>query len=405
MGQQRTEALREAAEAEAFLSGAAERSRLAREAADAEGAKLQEARGAADALSGERMTALEEISGLRQRLGAAEAELQHLADSEGEWAGERDARVERLSGQSRLREEALRDLATAESDMKSAAEAATKAQSAAGEAGRALDEARGREQDLRREQAVLESQRALLAGLEASGEGMDAGVKYLLQSSKDRLKSLLIDVLEVPSDNLAIVERALGKSLQVVLVSDKERGMELLSALREGGRGEAMFGLPGFSGFRRGRPDLSRRPGFRGWLADIVKGPADWSGVLEWSLGNHALVESLEAAFVLADEAKHQDVWFWTPEGTGLHSGGALYGGKLSGSDGKEAAGGLLQRKTQFMDTATRLAKLSSGLESVRAGIRDHESRRATALADAEASRILERDAERRADDARGRVR
>jgi chromosome segregation protein len=95
MGQQRTEALREAAEAEAFLSGAAERSRLAREAADAEGAKLQEARGAADALSGERMTALEEISGLRQRLGAAEAELQHLADSEGEWAGERDARVRR----------------------------------------------------------------------------------------------------------------------------------------------------------------------------------------------------------------------------------------------------------------------------------------------------------------------
>jgi chromosome segregation protein len=405
MGQQRTEALREATEAEAYLSGAAERSRLAREAADIAAAKVQEARSGAEGLSAERMEALQELSGLRQRLGAAEAELQHLTDSEDEWAGERDARVERLSEQSRLRETAQADLAAALAEMQAAVADALSAQQDATEAEKHLAEARSREQDLRREQAVLESQRALLAGLEASGEGMDAGVKFLLQSSKDRLKSLLIDVLEVPSEHLATVERALGKSLQVVLVADKERGVELLSALRDGGKGEAVFGLPVFSGFSRVRPDLSGRPGFRGWLADVVKGPAEWSGVLEWSLGNHALADSLDSAFALAGAAKDQDVWFWTPEGTGLHSGGALYGGRSGASDGKEkSAGGLLQRKTQLSDTAARLTKLTAELESAVSEIRERESARSSALAQADLARTRERDAERRANDARSRV-
>src|SRR5690606_14521512 len=302
MAQQRAEALREAADAEAFLAGAAERSRLAREATDAAQARVQAARRAADEQGGERMAALEDLSGLRQRLGAAEAELQHLTGSEEEWEGQRDDRMERLAEQTRAREQAVADLAAAEADLQAAVAAAQTAQDEAAAPGSRLEAARAREQDVRREQAVLESRRALLAGLEASGEGMDAGVKFLLQSSRDRLKSLFIDMLEVPAGHQGAVERALGKSLQVVLVSDKERGVELLSALREGGKGEAVFGLPGFSGFRRERPQLAGRPGFHGWLADVVRGPAEWSGVFEWALGGHALVDSLETAFALASE-------------------------------------------------------------------------------------------------------
>jgi chromosome segregation protein len=408
MAQQRAEALREAGEAEAFLSGAAARSRMAREAADTAQARVQEARRNADEQGGERMAALEELSGLRQRLGASEAELGHLTGSEDEWSGQRDDRMDRLAEQTRLRETAVSDLASAEADMATAAQAAQSAQDAADEAQRMLDAARLREQDARREQAVLESKRALLAGLEASGEGMDAGVKFLLQSSKDRLKSLLIDELAVPAEHQATVERALGKSLQVVLVSDKERGVELLSALRDGGKGEAVFGLPGFSGFKRARPDLAGASGFRGWLADLVKGPAEWSGILEWSLGNHAVVDSLEAAFVLADQTKSQDVWFWTPEGTGLHSGGALYGGRIGTVAGKpddKAAGGLLQRKTQLTEASARLEVLTAELKSAQSDLESATTRRATALADADTARRNARDAERRADDARSRVR
>src|SRR5690606_37474729 len=136
---------------------------------------------------------------LRQRLGAAEAELQHLTGSEDEWAGQRDDRVDRLTAQTRAREEASADLAAAEADLQAATTEAQTAQAAAEEAVRVLEAARAREQDVRREQAVLESRHALLAALEASGEGMDAGVRFLLQSSRDRLKSLLSDVLEVPA--------------------------------------------------------------------------------------------------------------------------------------------------------------------------------------------------------------
>jgi len=407
MAQQRAEALREAAEAEAFLSGAAERSRLAREAADAALTRVQTARGQADEYGSERMMALEELSGLRQRLGAAEAELSHLAGSEDEWGEQRDDRVARVEEQVRLRAQAEADLAEALTALHAANADALAAQQDLVQAENDLASARGREQDARREQAVLESKRALLAGLEASGEGMDAGVKFLLQSSRDRLKSLLSDVLEVPAAHQSTVERALGKSLQVVLVSDKERGVELLSALRDGGKGEAVFGLPGFSGFKRPRPELSGRAGFGGWLADLVKGPAEWAGLLEWALGNHAVVDSLETAFSLAEETKHQDVWYWSPEGSGLHSGGALYGGRLSASAGKseEKAGGLLQRKTQLAEASARLETLTALLKAAQADLESATARRAKAVQDAEVARSRTREAERRADDARSRAR
>src|SRR5690606_14804686 len=234
---------------------------------------------------------------------------------------------------------------------------------------------------------------------------------FLLQSSRDRLKSLFIDMLEVPAGHQGAVERALGKSLQVVLVSDKERGVELLSALREGGKGEAVFGLPGFSGFRRERPQLAGRPGFHGWLADVVRGPAEWSGVFEWALGGHALVDSLETAFALASEtgagSPGADFWFWTPDGTGVHSGGALYGGRMAagGKDDDNAAGGLLQRKAQLAEASARLEELAEELRAAQEDVSVSGTKRETALAEADAARQRMREAERRADEARGRIR
>src|SRR5215217_610763 len=288
------------------------------------------------------MGALQELSELKRRLSATETELQHLLSNEDEWAEERDSRAERLVEQQRLREQAVVSVAEAEEAVRVAGEGVQRAQAEAEEARVAWEEARRAEQDLRREQAVLESQRKLLASLEASGEGMDAGVKTLMKTARDRFRSLLADEIEVPAERRSVVERALGKSLQVVLVNDRERGLELLTSLRDGKKGEAVFGLPGF-GFKRARPDLSGRPGFQGWILDAVRGPAEWSGLLENVLGNHAFVESLDAAFALSDGLREEDIWFWTPEGSALHTGGALYGGLSEGNAAGQA--GLLQRK------------------------------------------------------------
>jgi chromosome segregation protein len=404
MERQRAEALAEAKEMEAFLAGAAEKSSGARERVDAAAAKVQEARAEANALGEERMGALEELSGLKQRLSAAETELQHLLNSEDEWAGERDSRAERLAEQEQLKESARRGLAEAETEAQAAAAGIDRALAEAEAARVAWEGARAREQELRREHAVLESQRKLLASLEASGEGMDAGVKYLMKEGKDRFKSLLVDVLEVPQDLRLTVERALGKSLQVVLVSDKQRGLELLSVLREGRKGEAVFGLPGFgAGFHRARPDLNGRPGFNGWLSDAVRAPSEWSGLLEWSLGNHARVDSLDAAFALADEVKGQDrasdIWFWTPEGSALHSGGALFGGHPAAEQA-----GLLQRKAQLQEAGEKLEKLARELASAVDEIAAAEARRAELGSAVEALRAQARDAERRLHEGRARL-
>ncbi len=405
MAGQRAEALRESAEAEAFLAGAAEQSGLARETADAAAAKVQEARAEANALGEERMAVLEELSGMKQRLGAAEGELQHLTGSEDEWAGERDARTEGLVEQRRLRDEAAAALAAAESETHVAAEESERVAAGLEEASRALEAARGRAQELGRELAVLESRRELLAGLEAAGEGMDAGVKHLLHDARDRMQGLLIDVLEVPEDLSTAVERALGKSLQVVLVKDRGMGVELLSALRDGRKGEAVFGLPGFGGRSAARPDLSGRPGFRGWLSDRVKGPAEWAGVLDWALGRHALVDSLDAAFALAESVPGDNLWFWTPDGSAVHSAGALFGGATGDANAAEAdKAGLLQRKAQLQEIVVRVEGLRAESAAAGAETETLQQRRTALQAEAEDLRLCARDAERRVHEARAKV-
>jgi chromosome segregation protein len=157
--------------------------------------------------------------------------------------------------------------------------------------------------------------------------------------------------------------------------------LELLASLRGDGKGEAVFGLPGMAPFRRSRPDLGARPGFRGWLIEKVRCPAEWSGLLEWALGHHALAESLDAAFGLAEAVSGTDVWFWTSEGEGLHSGGALHGGRAAA---ESAHGGLLQRRVQLQESEARLAALDRDLSELAKSAAGFEARRDAQALEAE---------------------
>ncbi len=408
MERQRVEALQEAEKLESFLGGASDKSLEARTRVDAASARVREARLEVDALNEERMNALQEMSGLKQRLSAVEAELQHLQDNEEEWSGERESREERLQETRRERETVALSLVEAENETQAATLSLELAVRAADEAGRALEREQLREQELQRNKVALDTQRTLLLGLEAGGEGMDAGVKYLLSEAKDRLQSLLIDVLQVPAEFLVSVERALGKSLQVVLVHDKQRGVELLNALKQTKKGDAVFGFPvdgrGDSQVAptingRERPNLSGQSGFRGWLIDQIKYPAEWKGILEWSLGHHALVDSLDSAFALAPALGEKDIWLWTPDGSALHSGGILYGGSPVSDQT-----GLLQRKAQLADVQVRLGGLEKELQSAATQIKSLEEQKTGLLREIESQRTRGRDAERKVHELRART-
>jgi chromosome segregation protein len=386
---------RKAAEDEAktlggLLAGADEKSGLARSNLDEASARVRESRSESDRLNEERMNALHDMSGLKQRLAAVEAELQHLQGSEEEWGGEREMRSGRLQEMRREREDVLSSLAAAEKAVLVATTETEKTLREIQESGVELERERLREQELQRTKVALETQLKLLRDLEAGGEGIDAGVKHLLHEAGGRLQSLLIDVLQVPSELLAIVERALGKSLQIVLVQDPDRGVELLKFLKDSKKGEALFGFSGAGSFRRERPDLSGRDGFLGWLVEKVNCPPERKSLLEWALGQHALVDSLDTAFSLSLSLGNRDVWLWTPEGEALHASGVLYGGSPVAEQS-----GLLQRKAQFREVQEKLEQTEKELALTSTRSHALEEKRAMMSQDVESYRIRAREAER----------
>ncbi len=399
MESQRVAAAEETVQLEGFLAGASGKTASARADLDAASARAREARAEADSLNEERMSSLHEMSGLKQRLAAVEGELQHLQGNEEEWDGEREAREERLLETRREKETVRNALAEAEQTAQTAVADLEKALRSAEETGAELERERAREQELHRSHVALDTQRTLLQKLEAGGEGMDSGVKYLLGEVRDRLQALLIDVLQVPEDLLVLVERALGKSLQVVLVEDKQRGVELLGALRQSKKGDAVFGWGGMQDFRRERPDLSGHPGFKGWLADKVRCPSQWAGVLEWALGHHALIDSLDAGFAMLPALADKDVWLWTPEGEALHAGGILYGGSPVADQA-----GLLQRKAQLREVQTRLEALEKELSAAASQGKALEEKKSALARETELLRLRGREAERNVHELRARA-
>jgi len=398
MERQRAQAVEESGELENFLAEAAGKTGEARADLDAASARVREARAESDTLNEERLSSLHELSGLQQRLSAVEGELQRVQDNEEEWGGEREMREGRLLETRREREEAQRALAEAEHAAQTAVANLEKTLREVEEAGLELEGERAREQELHRTQVALDTQRTLLLGLEAGGEGMDAGVKYLLAEAKERVQALLIDVLQVPQEFLVPVERALGKSLQVVLVSDPQRGMELLAVLRQSKKGDAVFGFPS-ARFRRERPDLSGQPGFQGWLVEKVGCPSEWKGVLEWALGHHALVDSLNAAFAIVPPLERKDLWFWTPEGESLHTGGILYGGSPVADQA-----GLLQRKAQLREVEARLLGLEADLSAAAAQAKALEEKKAALTRQVDFLRMQGREAEKNVHELRARA-
>ncbi len=333
-----------------------------------------EKRRRADELAEERMQALEELSGLRNRAAAANSELQHLKEDEGEL----DAALQDVSDRFRTFAEEKRAL---EEDVRKLEIQVTELGGRIGagsarlvEIARELDGLRLEERACTSEKVALETRHAMLKGLQESMEGVDGGVQHLLAKAKDRIQSLLADAVQVPEDAVVVAEKCLGRYLQTLVVQDRGAELDLLRELKQSEKGEALlFASGGGSQFARVRPDFSGEPGFQGWIVDKVKSDAGLRPLLELALGHYALVESQDAAWTLLPKLGGRDIWLVTPSGEMLHASGLVLGGAKKGQQT-----GLLQRKLLLEQTATRLVDVTAKVKELSEAILALDAERKT---------------------------
>lgn len=225
----------------------------------------------------------------------------------------------------------------------------------------------------------LESRRQTLAEMIASREGLGEAAKAVLETKDteagfEGVVGPLAELIETDADSAMLVESALGDRLGAIVV----RSIAAMPTAEE------LESLPGrvtfvpIESLREPLIETSALPGVRTIRSlvrsrDSVETP-HVDRLLDRLLGHTAMVESLDAAMMLA--AGPMPGWrFLTRDGMVLESDGRITAGPIAG----EASTGLLARQSE-------LAQLGLELEQIESRLR--EERASLEAADADAARL-----------------
>jgi chromosome segregation protein len=212
-----------------------------------------------------------------------------------------------------------------------------------------------RDRDVEHEKNELNQRRNRLRALEelhARLEGVGGGVKHLLRSKDPALLGLVADRIEAPAELTAAFAGLLGDRLQCVVVSDVERGVELLGELArsKSGRASVIAARPRFVAGAAVRPP--RGEGVIGPLIDrLLINPED-EALARVLVGDAVVVTTASVATRLAAEGASSTLV--ALDGTVIHPGGMI-----SGGSGDAVAAGMIEHKREMRELHEIVAKKS----------------------------------------------
>ena len=212
--------------------------------------------------------------------------------------------------------------------------------------------------DLLRFQAEKRSRLNVLKQLQASNEGVSAGVQAAIKESEAAL-GLLADKIRVPGKYVAAVEAALGRHLQLVITRQATDAQSILASLSEGKKGRAdIVALDLISGGTQPSIDATKLDEFDGVAAlGQVGCDADVQPLLDRLLGRLVIVPDLDAA--MRGREQHRDLDFVTSAGELLSRHGVFSGGRGNGN----ASASLLARKNEIAELEKELKGVGGNVD------------------------------------------
>lgn len=210
---------------------------------------------------------------------------------------------------------------------------------------------------LREQMSAVQSRLRALQEMEASFEGLFAGVRAVMQAAKEgRLPgkfALVADVLRVPQPFETAIEVALNSALQNIIAHDEPSVKEAIHFLKTTQSGRATF-LPlpllrPLSLLPQTR-QVAQRPGVCGIAIDLVQFDEVYRPAAEYLLNRLIVVQNLDVALALSRQVE-TGCRIVTLEGELVLPAGAITGGA-----GKQRTSGLLQRKREIEELREQLA-------------------------------------------------
>jgi chromosome segregation protein len=237
-----------------------------------------------------------------------------------------------------------------------------------------LAEAQARQEELhtrlteaQRELERFQTRYELLTRLRVEGEGLQAGVRAVLQAdTRDQVSGSLPGIIgavaqlfHVPAEYEVAIEVALGGHLQDIVVESWADAEAAIAYLREGQRGQATF-LP-LDTVRPGqRLAVPEDQGVVGIAADLIRAEECLTPVVEMLVGRTVIVRDLEAARRVF-ERMDGGFQIVTLPGELLRSTGSVMGGAGKGG----ARGQILAREREWRALPGRLETAQANREEI----------------------------------------
>jgi chromosome segregation protein len=231
---------------------------------------------------------------------------------------------------------------------------------------RALDEAKS---DLGKRRSRLHA----LEELHSRMDGASAGVKALVATKDDTIVGLVADLVEAPAELSAALAGLLGPKLQYVVVSDLDRGAELLAGLAAQKRGRATVIARRPRWIAGAATPLPDDAGVVARLADELRCAPEDEALVRSLVGNALVVRDAETALRLG--ASGVTAPLVTLDGTVFHEG------RIAGGTGEDVAQAMLDQKREMRELAELVQRLDAIAEERLAA---HQALR-TAIAETQA--------------------
>ncbi|MBI9016395.1 MAG: chromosome segregation protein SMC [Phycisphaerae bacterium] len=208
----------------------------------------------------------------------------------------------------------------------------------------------------------LLSRQQLLSDLEAKFDGVDQGVKQILQARQNSdeylyVKGMLAEFIQADVQYAGIIEAALADKAQHLVITDSTAVLADADKLGELKGRVQMICLDRFTSTPESL-DINAFPQIKNKLIDLVSYPADCEILARNLLANTLLVEGLSDAFDLIGQLP-RDYRFVTLSGEVLEADGTLHVGP------QIAETGLISRKSELRQLEESLAEAADRINDL----------------------------------------
>ncbi|MEZ4232160.1 MAG: chromosome segregation protein SMC [Polyangiaceae bacterium] len=186
-------------------------------------------------------------------------------------------------------------------------------------------------------------------------DGVGSGVRSVLGNKDGSVLGLVADRIEAPEDLTDAFASLLGDRLQSVVVTNPERGLELLDQLKQGDRGRATL-LPQRPRYVAGSRQRIDDPRVLGWLVDRLRYAPEDEALVQALVGDAVLVQS--SADAVAVSRARPGCSVVALDGTVVRADGSISGGSRD-----DVAAGMVEQKHEMRVLAEEVAQLSATLE------------------------------------------